>query len=452
MTYRFLLLFGFLFLLLFSYLLYLNPQALTLHLATGFDIHGSLPFFILLSFAAGGLGVVFLFAIKSAFRYTRGFKQRKGHRQIQQALEVARKGWENWLAADYKKAARQLNRALKLDGENQEIRRDLIRVKLDAGEPQQAMEIIEDGLKNDPDDSRFQWLKVEVLEALGDDLRLLNQLLYLKGHYPKNVSILNLLVEKLMAQAYWQEAIDVWHELGEIAKAAKNKEWQTDIAARLDNCRYELAVQQWHAGNREAAEQTLKEILNKNQKYVPAYILQATMAEQELQNSKRLEAALAALKQGYRRQPNAWFLLEGERLLLSASEKSEEKVEKYYRKAISRYQDYWPARLLFAFFCLRHQRLERVARLLAELKKQNINNPLIKMLAGELSYRQSHQLNEAADQFKDALGLEEKPPLVFICNHCRHYAAGWLPRCPVCGCYNTCELSADLVTLKERAE
>ncbi len=450
MTYRFLLLFGLLFLLLFSYLLYLNPQALTLHLATGLDTHGSLPFFILVSFAAGGLGVVSLFAAKAAFCYTRGFKQRKGRRQIQQAVQATKQGLESWLAADYKKAAKQLKRALKLDGENQEIRRDMIRVKLDAGEPQQAMEIIEDGLKIDPDEIRLQWLKVEVLEALGDDLRLLNQLLYLKGHYPKNVSILNLLVDKLMAQAYWQEAIDVWQELGKIAKSAKNKEQQAEIAAQLDNCRYELAVQQWHAGDREAAEQTLKELLHKNQKYVPAYILQATMAEQELQNPKRIEAALAVLKQGYRRQPNAWFLLEGERLLLSVSEKSEEKVEKYYRKAISRYQDYWPARLLFAFFCLRHQRLERVAELLAELKKQNINNPLIKMLAGELAYRQSHQLNEAADQFKDALGLDEKPPLVFICHHCQRYAAGWLPRCPGCGHYNTYELSVDLVTFKEQ--
>ncbi len=448
MIYRLLLLFGLLFLLLFSYLLYLNPQALTLHLAAGLDTRGSLPFFILVSFAAGGLGVVFLFAAKSAFRYFREFKQRKGRRQIQQAVDATRQGLESWLAADYKKAAKQLKRALKLDSENQEIRRALIRVKLDAGEPQQAMEVIEDGLKIDPDEIRLQWLKVEVLEALGDDLRLLNQLIYLRSCYPKNISILNLLVDKLMAQAYWQEAIDAWQELGKVTKAAKNKEQQAEIAAQLDNCRYELALQQWHAGNREAAEQTLKELLNKNQKYVPGYILQASMAEQELQNPKRIEAALAALKQGYRRQPNAWFLLEGERLLLSASEKSEEKVEKYYRKAVSRYQDYWPARLLFAFFCLRHQRLELVAELLAELKKQDINNPLIKMLAGELAYRQSHQLNEAADQFKEAMGLEENPPLAFICHHCQRYAAGWLPRCPGCGYYNTYELSADLVTFK----
>ncbi|MEA3240560.1 MAG: tetratricopeptide repeat protein [Pseudomonadota bacterium] len=451
MTYRLLLLSGLLFLLLFSYLLYLNPQSLTLHLATGLDTHGSLPFFILLSFAAGGLVMIFLFSAKSIFRYSREFKQRKGHRQIQQAVQVTRQGLENWLAADYKKAAKQLKRALKLDGENQEIRRDLIRVKLDAGEPQAAMEIIEDGLKIDPDDSCLQWLKAEVLESLGDDLRLLNHLNYLKGHYPKNVSILNLLVGKLMAQTYWQEAIAVWQELGKIAKAAKNKEQQAEIAAQLDNCRYELAVQQWHAGNREAAEQSLKEVLDRNQKYVPAYILQAAMAEQELQNPKRIETALAALKQGYSRQPNAWFLLEGERLLLSASENGEEMVAKYYRKAVSRYQDYWPARLLFAFFCLRHQRLERAAGLLAELKKQEVNNPLIKMLAGELAYRQSHQLNEAADQFKEALGLEEKPPLVFICNHCRRYAAGWLSHCPACGHYNTYELSADLVTFKGEA-
>ncbi|MEA2108311.1 MAG: tetratricopeptide repeat protein [Pseudomonadota bacterium] len=451
MIYRFLLLFGLLFLLLFSYLLYLNPQSLTLHLATGLDTHGSLPFFILLSFAAGGLVMIFLFSAKSIFRYSREFKQRKGHRQIQQAVQVTRQGLESWLAADYKKAAKQLKRALKLDGENQEIRRDLIRVKLDAGEPQAAMEIIEDGLKIDPDDSCLQWLKAEVLESLGDDLRLLNYLNYLKGRYPKNVSILNLLVDKLMAQTYWQEAIAAWQELGKIAKAAKNKEQQAEIAVQLDNCRYELAVQQWHAGNREAAEQSLKEVLDRNQKYVPAYILQATMAEQELQNPKRIETALAALKQGYSRQPNAWFLLEGERLLLSASENGEEMVAKYYRKAVSRYQDYWPARLLFAFFCLRQQRLERAAGLLAELKKQEVNNPLIKMLAGELAYRQSHQLNEAADQFKEAMGLEENPPLVFICNHCQRHAAGWLPRCPGCGHYNTYELSADLVTFKEQA-
>ena len=90
-----------------------------------------------------------------------------------------------------------------------------------------------------------------------------------------------------------------------------------------------------------------------------------------------------------------------------------------------------------------------MSELLAELKQQGISNPLIKMLAGELAYRQSHQLNEAADQFKEALGLEESPPLVFVCRHCQHYNPGWLPRCPECGYYNTYDLSADLVTFSE---
>jgi len=451
MTYRFLLLFGLLFLLLFSYLLYLNPQSITLHLATGFETHGTLPLFILISFAAGGLGVLFLFVARSVFRYFRGFKKRQGYRHVHKAVLETRQAMEYRLAADYKKAAKKLKRALKLDSGNQETRQLLVRVKLEAGEPQQAMEVVEEALKRDPDDSRFQWLKVEVLQAMGDNLRLINQLMYLKGRYPKNVSILNLLVTGLMAQSYWREAVDVWQELADIAKAAKNKKQQEEIAAQLDNCRYELAVQQWQAGKREDARQTLKELLDKNQKFVPAYILQATLEEQDRENPKRIEAALAALKQGYRRQPNAWFLLEGERLLFAESEKNEEKVEKYYRKAVSRYPDYWPARLLFAFFCLRHQRLERAGEMLLEFKKQGINNPLIKILAGELSYRQSHQLNEAADQFKKAIGLEETPPLVFICSHCRRYAATWLPRCPECGHYNTYELSADLVTLKEQS-
>ena len=451
MIYRFLLLFGLLFLLLFSYLLYLNPQSLTLHLATGLDTHGSLPFFILVSFVAGGLGVVSMFAAKSALQYSRGFKQRKGRRQTQKAEKAIRQGLEYWLAADYKKAVKQLKRALKLDRGNLEIHRAMVRVKLDAEEPQQAMEIVDGGLKIDPDDSRLQWLKVEVLTALKDDLRLLNLLIYLHGRYPLNISILNRLVDALMVQGYWQEAIDAWQELAKIAKTAKDKERQAGIAARLDDCRYELAEQQWHAGNREEAEKTLKELLKKNQGYVPAYILQASMAEQELQNPKRIDLALAALKQGYRQQPNACFLLEGERLLLSLSDHGEDKVEKYYRKAISRYHGYWPARLLFAFFCLRHQRLEQVNEQLAQLQQQGVNNPLIKMLAGELAYRQSHQLNEAVDQFKEALGLEENPPLVFVCSYCHHYAASWLPRCPQCGHYNTYELSPDLVTLKEKS-
>ncbi len=447
MTYRFLLLFGLLFLLLFSYLLYLNPEFLTLRLAAGLETRGTLPFFILISFAAGGLGVLFLFVARSVFYYFYGFKERKGRRHVQQAVQEARQAMEYRLAADYKKAVKKLKRALKLDSGNQEIRQLLVRVRLEAGEPQRAMEVIEEALKNDPDDSRFQWLKVEVLQAMGDNLRLINQLMYLKGRYPKNVAILNLLVTGLMGQSYWREAIDVWQELAEIAKGAKNKKEQGEIAVQLDNCRYELAVQQWQAGEREEARQTLKELLDKNQKFVPAYILQAAMEEQDRQNPKRIEAALAALKQGYRRQPNAWFLLEGERLLFTESEKNEEKVEKYYRKAVSRYPDYWPARLLFAFFCLRHQRLERAAEMLLEFKKQGINNPLVKILAGELSYRQSHQLNEAADQFKKAIGLEEAPPLVFVCGHCRRYAPSWRPRCPECGHYNTYELSADLVTL-----
>ncbi|MBN2331621.1 MAG: tetratricopeptide repeat protein [Deltaproteobacteria bacterium] len=446
MTYRLLLFLGLTFLLLFSYLLYLNPQPLTFTLGSGLKTEGTLPLFILISFAAGGLGMIFLLALKAAVQYIGNFRQLKRRHRGMRAENLQRQGVEKWFMADYRKGAKLLQKAASREA-GLSACQDLARLQLDAGKPQEALAAVEQGLKREPENPQLHWLKVEVLERLGDDLRLLNQLVYLKNRYPHNRYVLTMLAEKMMAQSYWQEAMAAWQELIKLAAVKKDKVRQAEVSGLIRNCRYELAVQRGLAGDQEAARQLLKELLDDDPAYVPAYILQASLAEAETTNAKRISEAIAILKQGYRRQPNAWYLLKGERLL-SAGDGGHDQVEKYYRKAISRAEDYWPARLLLAFFLLDHQALEQADSLLAGLQRQLADSPLVELLAGELSYRQSRQLNEAADHFKRALGLGDKLPLTFSCSNCQRYDNHWLPRCPRCGAYNTYDLSPEVIAVK----
>ncbi len=449
MTYRIQLLLGLLFLLFFTYLLYLNPEAVTLQLGGGFAARGTLPFFILIAFVAGGLGILSFFLLDLLSRYRARRREKKSLRRQLQARENCRLAREKWFAAETSRARKLLVKALQQDARCLEARQLLVRICLESGDGEKALEVVDTGLQLDPGNVQLQWLKVEVLEQAGDRQQLAAQLASLAQRFPASRKVLTRLAETCMTASAWQEALDAWVQLEKVT-GKKEKELRAGIREAINNCRYELARRHWQQRDLESSRKILKELLGDDPRYVAAYLLEAEMVVAASGEPKRFAEAVGILSKGYKKQPNVQLLLAGERFYQQqGGDDPREKINKFYRQLVAKIYGYWPARLLYAVFCLENQDLDQAGKLVAELEQQVVDNPLVDLLAAELAYRRSRELNQVVDRFKKAVGFADQLPLVFRCRHCRRSDYHWLDRCPACGRYNTYDLAAAIVAPRE---
>ncbi|MBW1644934.1 MAG: tetratricopeptide repeat protein [Deltaproteobacteria bacterium] len=446
MSYRIQLLLGLLFLLFFTYLLYLNPEAVSLQLGGGLQARATLPFFILIAFVAGGAGILSFFLLDLLARSRVRRREKKKLKKQLKAGDLCRQGLEKWYAAEKAKAAKLFQKALRQEPRHLEARQALVRLYLEAGEVEPARETVEAGLQLEPENVRLHWLRAEVLEQAGEPALLAAQLARLAKRYPDNQDLLRRLATACMAVPSWAEALDAWLRLAK-KMGKKDRERLQAVREAANNCRYELARQQWRQGELEDSRRTLKELLGEDPTYVAAYLLEAEMIVAAGDEPKRLAEAVAVLVKGYKKQPNVRLLQESERLLQpQGGGDVREKINKFYRQMVAKAYGYWPARLLYAVFCLENQELEQAGKLVAELEQQVVGNPLVEMVAAELEYRRSRELNKVVDRFKQAVGFGDQLPLVYRCRHCRRFAPRWVDRCPACGRYNTYDLAPVVVT------
>ncbi|HDS15336.1 MAG TPA: tetratricopeptide repeat protein [Proteobacteria bacterium] len=433
MIYRIILFGGLLVLLGAAYLIYLNPTETSIALTHGFSIDGTMPFFLLLAIVAGAFASGIFFSLLAVRRQISIFFLARRLRRIENARQALLEGVEAGFKGEIKKATASFNRALRLDGKNIETVLALARLYLRERRPEAALRTLDQAIEYSPEDPRLHWYRIQALQKLDDPLRVTNHLLFMKARYPRNRALMGMLVGQFYARGYWREALETWQEISK--EEAKGSEEKQTALSGIANCAYELARSQWLARLPEEAAATLKIVFEQDRDHLAAYLLKAEM------ESKKGEA-LNVLKSGFRRKPNAVFLLECERLQLEDDlENSTEKILKFYRKVLSRNPEYRPARWLYARFCLEHQKYDEAEVAAKRLRESGFTGPLLEVLLGELACRREHRLHEAVDHFKKALGCVERLQPVFGCEVCGRLSPDWKYRCPHCGTYNSYDLS-----------
>ncbi len=433
MIYRIILFGGLLVLLGAAYLIYMNPTEISVVLTQGLKVDGTMPFFLLLAIVVGGFGSGVFFSLLALKRQVGDFFRNLRDKRIKLAQQLLFEGVEAGFKGDTKKAVASFHKVVKLDKENMEAILALARLQLRERQPDKALKTLDAALEHSPEDPRLHWYRIQALKGLDDPLRMTNQLLFMKSRYPRNRALMTMLVEQFGSRGYWREALEVWQDIskGE-AKGSKEKK---DAINGIANCAYELARRQWLAGDREAAAASLKIVFDNNKEHIAAYLLKAEM-------EAKTADALTLLKSGFRKNPSAVFLLEGERLQVEDDpENSTDKILKFYRKVLSRNPEYRPARWLYARFCLEHQKFDEAEVAAKRLRESGFTGPLLEILAGELACRKEHRLEVAVDHFKKALGCDERLEPVFGCEVCGRLAPDWKYRCPHCGSYNSYDIS-----------
>ncbi|MBN2808745.1 MAG: tetratricopeptide repeat protein [Deltaproteobacteria bacterium] len=433
MIYRIMLFGGLLVLLGAAYLVYLNPTETSVALTQGLKVDGTMPFFLLVAVAVGGFGSGVFFSLLALRRQVGDFFRQLRDKKKKSAQEALLEGVEAGFQGETKKAVASLNRVLKLDRKNMEAVLALARLLIRERQPGQALKTLDAALEHTPEDPRLHWYRIQALQGLDDPLRMTNQLLLMKARYPRNRALMTMLVEQFSSRGYWREALEVWQEIskGEVKGSPEKLKAVSGVA----NSAYELARRQWLAGNREAATASLKIVFEHDKEHLAAYLLKAQM---EVKKSE----ALSVLKNGFRKKPNAVFLLEEERLQLEDDpENSAAKMLKSYRKVLSRNPEYRPARWLYARFCLEHQKFDEAEVAAKRLRESGFTGPLLEILEGELACHKEHRLEAAVDHFKKALGCAERLEPVFGCEVCGRLSPDWKYRCPHCSSYNSYDIS-----------
>ncbi|MCK5680385.1 tetratricopeptide repeat protein [bacterium] len=433
MVYRVMFFGGLLVILGVAYLVNMNTVETSVALTESLKVDGTMPFFLLVAIVVGGFGSGVFFSLLALKRQVGDFSRHLKAKKREAAQQALVEGIEAGFKGESKKAVTSLNKVLKLDKGNMEATLALARFQLRQSQPDQALLVLDEAIKQSPEDPRLHWYRIQALKGLDDPLRMTNQLLFMKSRYPRNRALMTMLVEQFGSSGYWREALEVWQEIskGETKGSVEKKRATSGIA----NCAYELARRQWLAGNRDSAVASLKLVFDNDKEHVAAYLLKSEMEEKP-------SDALSALRNGFWKKPSAVFLLEMEKVTaLDDPEGSASKIFKFYRKVLSRNPEYRPARWLYARFCLENQKFEEAEVAAKRLRESGFNGPLLEVLAGELACRREHRLEVAVDHFKKALGCTERLEPVFVCANCERLSPEWKYRCQHCGSYNSYDIS-----------
>ncbi|MFQ5441303.1 MAG: tetratricopeptide repeat protein [Thermodesulfobacteriota bacterium] len=271
------------------------------------------------------------------------------------------------------------------------------RYALEAGETQRAARAFEDALKVDPRD-RAAILKLRDIKIKDEE---------------------------------WEEAVELENKLLGLEKSG----WffgGNEKAGKLPGLLYEVASGYEREERLEEASEKLKEVLKKDDFFIPAYIL---LSEISAARGGVLEET-RVLEKAYSRHPvSTALLIRLEESCIKGS--APQKMLELYKKEIETHPGDVNLRILLARFYLR---LEMVARAIEELEKihhEGKESFYTSVLLGEAFFRQE-QSKRAASMFKDALGLKGVVPYVpFTCAECGHRHKGWRARCNSCGEWNT---------------
>jgi hypothetical protein len=105
-------------------------------------------------------------------------------------------------------------------------------------------------------------------------------------------------------------------------------------------------------------------------------------------------------------------------------------------------------RLYYARLCLRLELVEEAAEHVFALESAGADHPLVHFLAAEV-HRRRRRIDEALDEYRLAMGMDNRLQVTFECESCGETYPEWLSRCTACGLWGSLVLSgrSDLGTI-----
>lgn len=413
--------FGFLF---FSNI---NPGEITVFVTNDQSFTSSVPIILLTAVLIGlllGNGVHMLsLGAHSISHWRRSRKQKKD----EEVGVIYRNGVARLLSGDLKKARQLLQKALDRDSRRIDTYLALANVALQEGNPAQGIDLLLKARDLDPKSVEVLFkLAATYADAgrIGDAIEVYRELL---AGDSENRKALRALRDLHIQQGDWQDALGLQKR---IAKAASSGPKSDSEKQQLLQLRYEVAQLALENGEVEQASNDFRELIKQEADFTPARV---SLGDAYRRLNRSAEAA-EVYQEGYRVQKKSVFLSRLEDLYMSAEDPSA--LLGFYRSQMQSDNDDLLLKLYLGRFCLRLEMVDEALEQLHAVESSGVEFRQLHLLLAEANRRRNN-IDEALDEYQQALGIDSHLSLGFVCEFCGDTHEDWLSRCSTCGTWDS---------------
>jgi lipopolysaccharide biosynthesis regulator YciM len=275
---------------------------------------------------------------------------------------------------------------------------------------------------------------IEVLFALARDLEgakrfeeALQTLQEVLRFDPANLTALIRKRELYIRLEQWPEALEIQYRLLKSHLPEPDQQTEAGIMVGLT---YEVGRQLLERGHPEKARRYFRGAMKRDKSFLPAYI---GLSEILIHEGKTKNAA-EILEKVYTRTGNIILLHRLEELYLEMGEPSE--IIRVYQEAAQRHPQDPTLKFYLGKLYYRLEMVDEAFDVLSTLETpQDQTSDFHKIMAN--LYLRKHQMDEAVDELKKALGFRKRVVVPYVCTNCRQESSDWSGRCQGCGLWNT---------------
>jgi tetratricopeptide (TPR) repeat protein len=413
-----------------GYVVFLNPEPVTVHLTPTRIATWPLAGVLLGSFALGAFLVGGIALTRASSRRWRRWQAERRARGVARQHAVTARARELVWAGDYEKARAELIRSeggVPSDATRLSL---LAESHLQEGNPAEARALLEDGLLRTGLEPHLLALLAEAAERTGDLRGAADALERARGAQPESPRLARRLRDVYVAAGRWPEAVALQ---GQILLSARNAATLPAEEAIMRGLRYQATLGE---PDTNRAARLLLALAREDPGFVPAWV----SAGDRFDAAGRRFAARRAWERGARHQPAAVLL---ERLeQFHEREHKPERTTRFFKRLARRHPEAPAIPLLLARLLIARDALDEAEEVLAALPAPIAGLPLVHVLWGEIHRRRgNHTL--AADTYARAFGTELDVLSPFRCSFCRHPTDAWEGYCVVCRHWGTLQARAE---------
>ncbi|KIH76074.1 Lipopolysaccharide biosynthesis regulator YciM, contains six TPR domains and a predicted metal-binding C-terminal domain [Geoalkalibacter ferrihydriticus] len=429
-----------LFLAFFVYFAAINPQQITFFYFAEKSFTTSPVVVVVAAILIGfvlGLAVytygIFIYRMRDWRRERKDKKSRDIH-------AVYREGVGKLLSGDLKKARALLQKALDQDPRRSDTLIAMASLNVQENQPQEALQCLLKARDADPRSLEVLFKLAATYEDLEQDADAEQTYSEILAIDKDNRKALRGLRDLAMKENRWRDALEVQKRLLKVMQGSPRLPEEKN---RLLHIKYEVAVVDLEAGEIEPAKSEFSEVIRQDPEFVPARV---SLGDAHRLQGRREEAA-RVWQEGYRKLGKGIFLARLEELFLEAEDPAT--LLSFYRTSMAQNETDVILCLYYAKLCLRLEMVDEAGEQVFALESAGSDHPLIHLLAAEV-HRRRKRTDEALDEYRRAIGMDERLQVAFECENCRANYPEWRSRCTGCGTWGSLVMSgrSDLSAIK----
>jgi tetratricopeptide (TPR) repeat protein len=402
----------------------LNPENVRLYVGFGKFYEGSVAHFVAISFALGVLVSIiigFFYDIKDTIVR---WKERRKEKKRSEYQEIIEKAKTYDLKGDRDKAIESLGRLLKKAPDVEESYTVLSDMYSSMKEYDKAVEILNLAQARLGKKEAILLRAVKARLAMKDMQKVESGLKEIIALNESSLEALVLLRDFYIHRRNWDQALEVEKKLQKFIKTDEEKR-------RLIGIRFEIAKTLFEKGNgdNEAVSREMKEIINENKRFVPAYVLLADAYK----SMDKMNEAARVYGRGWAKTGHMIFLLKMEDLYIDRGDPGV--ILKIYRRILDLSPKNYLTSFLYARLCLRLEMIDEALDTLNILLEEGQEFRGLHRAMAE-GYIHRGLMEKAVEEFRVAFPMKQIY-IPFTCNNCHSMKEEWTDFCESCLSWST---------------